>query len=110
MQEGDASLNRLAEFTELTRADLVRATNEISALSFALDETSQLQMRNINSFGVYRPSTSTAGSGMSFWIWKAESSTSLCWATSRPRRDPLDAGVQEVIGLQNFRKLFSNPR
>jgi hypothetical protein len=55
VQEGDARLARLAEFTELARADLVRATNEISALSFALDEARQLQMRNINYFGVYRP-------------------------------------------------------
>ena len=111
VQEGDASLNRLAEFTELTRADLVRATNEISALSFALDETSQLQMRNINSFGVYRPQYQYSRERDE--LLDLESGIiyqPVLGYFQAPDGTRLTPGFREVIGLQNFRKLFSNPQ
>ncbi|NLM41708.1 MAG: maltose ABC transporter permease MalF [Firmicutes bacterium] len=111
VQEGDERFSQLAQFTELTRADLVRATNELSALSFAFDETWQLQMRNINYFGVYRPQYE--------YIRERDELIDLESGTvyrpvlgyfEAPDGTRLTPGFREVIGLNNFRRLFTNPQ
>lgn len=102
---------RLAGFSELARAEVVRATNELSALSFALDEVSYLQMRNIYSFGVYRPQyqysperdeLTDLESGIVY--------TPVLGYFQAPDGTRLTPGFREVIGLGNFRKLFANPQ
>lgn len=111
VQEGDPRLVELEGFTELTRADLVRATNEISALSFSLDEGRQLRMRNINSFGVYRQQYEYYPERDE--LLDLETGTtyrSVQGYFQAPDGTRLTPGFREVIGFQNFRKLFTNPQ
>lgn len=111
VQEGDARLARLAEFTELARADLVRATNEISALSFALDEARQLQMRNINYFGVYRPQYQYSRERDE--LLDLESGIiyqPVLGYFQAPDGTRLTPGFREIIGFHNFSKLLTNPQ
>lgn len=111
VEEGDPSLAQLASFTELTRADLVRATNELSALSFQLSENRQLRMRTINSFGVYRQQ----------YHYDQERDELVDLETGvvytpvdgyfqAPDGTRLTPGFRAIIGFKNFRKLLTNPQ
>lgn len=111
VQEGDAVLARLAGFSELGRADLVRATNELSTLSFAVDDTWQLRMRNINSFGVYRQQYQYVKERDEL----IDLETGVVYTPVQgffqaPNGTRLTPGFREVIGLGNFRRLFTNPQ
>lgn len=111
LQEGDARLAQLAGFTELSKADLVRATNELSSQSFAYDDTHELRMRNISSFSVYLQQYS--------YDWQKDELVDLQTGVvytpvsgyfQGPDGIRLTPGFRSVIGLGNFRKLFINPQ
>lgn len=111
VKEGDASLARLEQFTELTRADLVRSTNELAELSFAYDDVRELRMRNINSFTVYRqqyayyPERDELVDLETEVVYKPVSGY-----FQAPDGTRLTPGFRAVIGIGNFKRLLTNPQ
>lgn len=111
LQEQDPLLEQLADFAELTRVDLVRATNELSGQSFAYDHTHELRMRNINSFSVYLQQYSYDRENDAL----IESETGTIYTPvggyfQDPDGTRLTPGFRAVVGINNFRRLFGNPQ
>lgn len=110
-QAVDDLRDQLVGFIELNRVELVRATNELAALSFAFGDTHELRMRNINSFNLY----------LQQYIYDREADQLLELQTGivytpqygyfqAPDGTRLTPGFRSVIGFDNFRRLFGNPQ
>jgi ABC-type sugar transport system permease subunit len=111
VQAGDPLLGQLDGFTELNRVDLVRATNELSAQSFAYDDLHELRMRNINAFSLYLQQYR--------YDVASDRLTDLQTGTvyepidgyfQAPDGTRLTPGFRAVIGFDNFRRLLGNPQ
>ena len=109
VSEGDPRLRFLDDYTLLEKRDLVRMTNEMSALAFDYGDGKQLRMRNVNSFALYERQYS--------YKQETEELTDLQTGTvytaiggyfQAPDGTRLTPGFRTVIGLSNFRKLFTN--
>ncbi|NMB01057.1 MAG: maltose ABC transporter permease MalF [Firmicutes bacterium] len=111
LKAGDSRLARLAQFTELARAELVRATNELSSLSFAYDDGRELRMRNINSFTIYRqqyeydPERDELVDLQTGVVY-----TPVSGYFQAPDGTRLTPGFRTIIGFGNFRRLLTNPQ
>lgn len=111
LRENDPLLDQLAGYTELSRVDLVRSTNELSAQSFAYDDTHELRMRNINAFNLYLQQYSYDRERDSL----LEVQTGIVYTPEygyfqAPDGTRLTPGFRALIGFDNFRRLFGNPQ
>ncbi len=111
LEAGDPILMQLAAFHELSRVELVQATNELSAQSFAYDDTRELRMRNINSFSVYLQQYSyNVESDQLIDLQTGTVYTPVNGYFQAPDGTRLSPGFRAVIGFDNFRRLFGNPQ
>jgi len=105
----DPKLEFLDDYILLEKRDLVRMTNELSAIGFDCGDGKQLRMRNVNSFAiyerqyVYEPNTDELVDLQTGIVYKP--SNGYFQAADGTRLTP---GFRTVIGLSNFRKLFTN--
>lgn len=111
LKDSDVGERQLAGYTELSKVELVRATNEISGQSFTYQDVYQLKMRNINSFGLYRQQYSYDGERDEL----LDLQTGVVYRPVSGYFEALDGtrltpGFRSIIGFSNFHKLVGNPQ
>ena len=111
LEQSDPLLGQITGFNELSRVELVRATNELSEQSFVYDDTHELRMRNINSFSVYLQQFSYSRENDEL----IDLQTGVVYTPIRGYFQAADGtrlspGFRSVIGFDNFRRLFGNPQ
>ncbi|NLL49227.1 MAG: maltose ABC transporter permease MalF [Firmicutes bacterium] len=111
LKADDPLLGQLSDYQELNRVEIVQATNELAAQSFAYDDRHELRMRNISSFSVYLQQYSyDATQDQLTDLQTGIVYTPVNGYFQAPDGTRLSPGFRAVIGFDNFRRLLGNPQ